>query len=1149
MMESAAEEKRSTKTAAHTDGPGDSQRGPAYRRWFTASAFFALIGLWGLLAWIFNLPIGGEIRSDPFDLHQGESGLSRLADDFLSTVPHPGLARMNVVPTGVAGTFSPRTLESDQAGIPPPLYLPSSFANAPLSAIQEINQSPPASGASNESAIRFVQAGIMGDEKGAPFPDLKNGRDLQGQPPPSQLNQKRQLEPPPSKLEQQQQEPLPSKLEQQKELQPLNPVQQQEQQPEQQPLNTEQQKQLPEQQQSAALPSDALLAGLLLRRQDGKASLLAVDMQGRIFSFDTERGWQRAETDRHLLIGRIRDSGLGVAYKLNTKSSSWLVFFTPTEGNTGHVFPIFQSRDIARPNAVRWIGEAFQVKPSEASPSQSIIAPQNSFPNFGLANFFHPDPSQLPAFYSATFVPGTKTDWSIWAGGDKGLLELRGTTTNARDLKLHGLPTSAPIRSVFFHSDKMGWASSGWRDGNEEGTERPVILETSDGGATWERLPYRWLPAPWVFLSFVLAVGAFWRGTVDYANSLVETKPSIAGHGVSDNPIGLDDPDALGLVPIAHAMSRFLRNVQTTPSLAIGIAGAWGSGKSSLMRLVREDLEDRGVRSVEFNAWHHQQEESLLAALLTAVRAQAVPPIWTWSGLRVRLWSAFHRIKANPFGVIGMLFLAAAIGFVIWLCGPRLLELVHPKEGHTPESSDLWAALGISASVIAISKGLWTVLQPLSVVPAKLLSTMSTRASKKDLEQQLAFRYRFAREFRTFCRALRRPPHPGLVIFVDDLDRCGPRQTVDILEALNFVTTAGNCFIILGFDEQKVKAAIADVYKDTVLELHETDTGDFSKPKREDLFRFATNYLEKLVHLVVPVPPATGEAVEKLLGLTTVPPPSRAERRERRFKNLAAETAIPLLLLLGGCVLIGSLAWPFVDPTIAAMEDWRHVPKPKEPPPAQQAGQPDILGSPVPEVEINPSPGDQADTAPPIVLPEPAAPWWGEAIPTSLVVVLFFIIVLVPVAWLTRRFTVESTVNDSKDFRDALRIWDDLIAARRQTPRAIKRFMNRLRFLAMRVRDVVREEEDRGVKPALDEPMLVTFAAMEELSAVEPRNARPGVDDHDLQTELEQGLEQFTSTFKRSPYDDPRSREIYWRISGMVEERTGGDTLNEQETP
>ncbi len=125
--------------------------------------------------------------------------------------------------------------------------------------------------------------------------------------------------------------------------------------------------------------------------------------------------------------------------------------------------------------------------------------------------------------------------------------------------------------------------------------------------------------------------------------SRLSEKAGIAEHGVSDNPIGLDDPDALGLTPIARAMSRFLRNVQTTPSLAIGVAGPWGSGKSSLINLVRQDLEDRGIRPVWFNAWHHQKEDSLLAALLTIIRSEAVLPASSWSGSRVRFFS-FWRI-------------------------------------------------------------------------------------------------------------------------------------------------------------------------------------------------------------------------------------------------------------------------------------------------------------------------------------------------------------------------------------------------------------------------------------------------------------------------------------------------------------------------
>ena len=68
-------------------------------------------------------------------------------------------------------------------------------------------------------------------------------------------------------------------------------------------------------------------------------------------------------------------------------------------------------------------------------------------------------------------------------------------------------------------------------------------MSTSDGGETWRRLSVRWLPAPWMFVAFVLAFVAFDQGT-RVASRLRPTAATrhIADHGVSDDPIGLDEP-------------------------------------------------------------------------------------------------------------------------------------------------------------------------------------------------------------------------------------------------------------------------------------------------------------------------------------------------------------------------------------------------------------------------------------------------------------------------------------------------------------------------------------------------------------------------------------------------------------------------------
>jgi serine/threonine protein kinase len=49
--------------------------------------------------------------------------------------------------------------------------------------------------------------------------------------------------------------------------------------------------------------------------------------------------------------------------------------------------------------------------------------------------------------------------------------------------------------------------------------------------------------------------------------------------------------DRLGVHPYASAVAAFIRYPQTEPPLTIGISGAWGSGKTSLMRMIREQLD------------------------------------------------------------------------------------------------------------------------------------------------------------------------------------------------------------------------------------------------------------------------------------------------------------------------------------------------------------------------------------------------------------------------------------------------------------------------------------------------------------------------------------------------------------------------------
>lgn len=773
--------------------------------------------------------------------------------------------------------------------------------------------------------------------------------------------------------------------------------------------------------------------------------------------------------------------------------------------------------------------------------------------------------------------PASAEKPAIWVGGVSGNIFRISTNPAGSPLSMtrFNVPFAGAITFVAFASSERGWI---WTpSAGERGISSAAAAQTFDGGASWQRLSYRWLPAPWVFLAFVLGAVAFERGTRARIRSIpVATEKHIADHGVSDDPIGLNDEDALGLMPIARSMARFLRNTETRPTVAIAVTGPWGSGKTSLMNLVKEELNERDVRSVWFNAWHNQKEDNLLAAMLAAIRAQAVPPLWTVSGFIYRLRVAWMRIGADPNATIAVVVFALAAFVIVAThldAAARILSQLADRIGAllqgqaagapgttaaanagTPVAASAITSLGLSTggitAMVYASKKLWDLFKPLKSIPADLLSTLSGNSSTKDIDQQLSFRYRFASEFAIFCDTLRRPPHPGLVIFIDDLDRCAPKQTVDILEAINFVTNAGRCFVVLGLDENRVKAAIADSYKDMTLRL---DSADASKPlaqnaaemqrqKLADLDDFASHYLEKLIHLVVPVPRSREDSVELLLGLrpggrTSAETPKWRKGLKVGFEMLGTVLVVAFLM---------SAAWLGLDlatrslPTVAASSSApsnaaADIGKPSAPATGTETTGP---------VRMRPAPTGQPLSSANLADAGLTTRGVLGTVPPAAVVLAFALLLIIVSFQFLPRLQIEPVVSDGPEFQEALRIWIEGITKTRETPRAVKRFVNRLRFMAMRLRDLSAEASKAGGRAPLDETDLVAMAVIGDLD-----KDCLGKTDDELQKWQKAGdgreqdveiilssLKVFRQQFGRDPYANEVALPTFRLLAGLVAE-------------
>ena len=79
--------------------------------------------------------------------------------------------------------------------------------------------------------------------------------------------------------------------------------------------------------------------------------------------------------------------------------------------------------------------------------------------------------------------------------------------------------------------------------------------------------------------------------------------------------------DFLNFTGVADTVAEIIVQAQGS-RISIGVSGAWGVGKSSMIRLIRRSLDRRQNTDfifVEFNAWLYQGYDDARAALLEVI--------------------------------------------------------------------------------------------------------------------------------------------------------------------------------------------------------------------------------------------------------------------------------------------------------------------------------------------------------------------------------------------------------------------------------------------------------------------------------------------------------------------------------------------------
>ena len=79
----------------------------------------------------------------------------------------------------------------------------------------------------------------------------------------------------------------------------------------------------------------------------------------------------------------------------------------------------------------------------------------------------------------------------------------------------------------------------------------------------------------------------------------------------ADNPIKKPEDDVLGRAKAAQTFAEQILLLDVTEGSVVGVLGAWGSGKTSFVNLVRTHWEKNGIPVLDFNPWMFSGTEQL----------------------------------------------------------------------------------------------------------------------------------------------------------------------------------------------------------------------------------------------------------------------------------------------------------------------------------------------------------------------------------------------------------------------------------------------------------------------------------------------------------------------------------------------------------
>jgi len=355
------------------------------------------------------------------------------------------------------------------------------------------------------------------------------------------------------------------------------------------------------------------------------------------------------------------------------------------------------------------------------------------------------------------------------------------------------------------------------------------------------------------------------------------------------------EADLLGFSDYADALTDFIRNKKPEEPLIIGIDAAWGMGKTKLMEMIKNNLNESSNRIVWFNAWKYDKEKSLWAALVLEILAQVHDKSNQLQ--RLELWTKLNYKKFDKNSLVCSLIKSSTLIGVSIVLGYLIFIALSLVSDSIASSSNKYlielytfvsileqfrsiSVLGFAVALFVFGRGFYSrFIGPFDLKIGKYVQ-------EPNYKERVGFLAQFDKDFKYIVDLVTEKGKRPLVIFIDDLDRCTPPKPADIIEAINVLLDANHCVFIIGMDSQAVAASIEAKYKD----LKECYYGSFDSSG----VTLGQRFLEKIIQINFHIPRAVdylmASFVDASLGGSLSEPKSELEgkTREKEVEDISA---------------------------------------------------------------------------------------------------------------------------------------------------------------------------------------------------------------------------------------------------------------------